>query len=75
VPRSAFVAFEIPAGQKLYLRNVRVTPHPVSSFPWPLILATGTVLVALLIVVAAWAIRRKRRAPTQSNVQQEKGTL
>jgi hypothetical protein len=34
VPRSVFVALEVPVGQKLYLRNVRLKRALMSPFPW-----------------------------------------
>jgi len=74
VPRSVFVAFEIPVGQKLYLRNVRVKPDPLASFPWLLVSIAGALVGVLVIAVAASAIVRKRRAPTQAQVRPEKGT-
>jgi hypothetical protein len=69
-PRSTFVAFEIPAGQKLYLRKVRVT-QAAASFPWILGLTAGALLVALLVILARWAILKKRRTAAQSTVPQE----
>jgi hypothetical protein len=68
LPRSAFVAFEIPVGQKLHLRNVRVKTDPVASFPWLLVFIIAALVVALVIVVVAWAIVKKRRAPTWGDV-------
>jgi hypothetical protein len=68
VPSSAFVAFEIPAGQKLYLRNVRVKTDPAASALWLLIFPAAALVVVLIVVVSAWAIMKKRRTPTQSGV-------
>ena len=65
---SVFVALEIPAGQKLYLRNVRVKTNPVASLPWLLISVAGG-LVLVVIALTGWAIMKRRRAPTQGTVQ------
>jgi hypothetical protein len=62
LPRSVFVAFEIPVGQKLYLRNVRLKTDPVASFPWLPVFMAGALVVVLVIVVAARAIVKKRKA-------------
>ncbi len=67
-PSSAFVAFEIPAGQKLYLRNVRVKTDPAPSALWLMVFPAAALVVLLVIVVLAWAIMKKRRAPTPSGV-------
>jgi hypothetical protein len=69
VPRTVFVAFEIPVGQKLYLRDVRVKPAPLSSFPWLLLLMAGAFAVVLVIALAAWATIKNRRARAQGKVQ------
>jgi hypothetical protein len=74
LPRTVFVAFEIPVGQKLYLRNVRLKSHPVASFPWLLVFMAGALVVLVFLAVAAWVIMRKRSVATQGNVQPEKGT-
>jgi hypothetical protein len=71
LPRSVFVTFEIPVGQKLHLRNVRVKPAPVSQFAWFLVLIAGGSVVVLVIALARWAIMKKRKAPTQGIVQAE----
>jgi hypothetical protein len=68
LPHSAFVAFEIPVGQKLYLRNVRVKTDPVASFPLLLVFVVGALVVVMVIALAARAIMKKRRAPTQGDV-------
>jgi hypothetical protein len=73
VPSSAFVGFEIPAGQKLYLRNVRVKTDSAASL-WLLVFPAAALVVMLIVVVSAWAIMKKRRAPTQVNVQPDKAT-
>jgi hypothetical protein len=64
VPNSAFVAFEIPAGQKLSLRNVRVKTEPSTTFAWLLVLIAAALVVGVVIAVTAWAIMRKQRALT-----------
>jgi len=68
VPNSAFVAFEIPAGQKLYLRNVRVKTEPAASALWLLVFPAAGLVVVLVVAASAWAIMKKRRAPTQGAV-------
>lgn len=73
LPRSVFVAFDIPAGQKLYLRNVRLKSDPEPSFPWILVFIAGALVVLVFLAVAAWVIRKKRKAPTPGNLQPEKG--
>lgn len=60
VPGSAFIAFEIPAGQRLYLRKVSATFEPPSTFPWVPIV--GVVVVVVLALVA-WIVVRKRKTP------------
>jgi hypothetical protein len=68
VPDSAFVAFEIPAGQKLYLRNVRVRADPVKSFPWLLGITATAAVVLLIVAFAVWAIMKKRALHAQDEV-------
>lgn len=62
VPRSAFIAFEIPAGQQLYLRKVVGKFEPMSSIAW--ILIGGAAAVVFLSIVA-WMFVRKRKASRQ----------
>jgi hypothetical protein len=71
-PQSVFVAFEIPVGQKIHLRNVRAKTDPASSYPRLLaVLAAG--LVAVFVVAAIWVIVMKRGAPPKGIVQPEQG--
>ena len=72
VPRSVFVAFDIPAGQKLYLRSVRLKSDPVASFPWLLVLIAGVFVVLALLAVAAWIIMRKRNVVIVAHSPKEK---
>jgi hypothetical protein len=63
LPGSVSVAFEIPAGQKLYVRNVRLKTDPVDNFPWLLVLAIGAVVVVLTLVVVGVVLKKKRMRP------------
>ena len=69
LPSSAFVAFEIPAGQKLYLRNVRMKAQRATILPWLLVAMFAAVVVMLAIVVVAWAISRKQGAQSSARAQ------
>jgi hypothetical protein len=69
LPSSVFVAFEMPAGQKLYLRNVRAKMEPVSFLPWLLLLMSAAVVGVLVIAVTAWALARKRGAAAPSQAE------
>jgi hypothetical protein len=60
LPHSVTLVFDIPAGQKLYLRNVRLKTDPVDSFPWLLVLAVGAVVLVLIIAVLVVVIKRRR---------------
>jgi hypothetical protein len=51
-PHSVFLAFDTPAGQKLYLRNVRATTETEPFWAW-LLVAAGLALGALLGVALA----------------------
>jgi hypothetical protein len=51
-PHTVFVAFAIPAGQKLYLRNVRATTEVEPFWPW-LLIAAAVSLGALLAIALA----------------------
>jgi hypothetical protein len=64
-PHSVVVAFEIPQGQKLHLRNVRVKTNSGASVRWLVVFVAAVLAVVLIISVAAWAIMKKSRAPTQ----------
>jgi hypothetical protein len=74
LPRSSFVAYEIPAGQRLYLRNVRVKTEIVRFFPWLYLLIAGALVLELVIAMAAWVIGRKRAAPPQDDVRPVRAT-
>jgi hypothetical protein len=58
LPHSVFVAFDIPAGQKLYLRNVRATTDAVPFWPWLLVLTAAALVMLLAVSVGAWFIMR-----------------
>jgi hypothetical protein len=64
LPDGVSFSFEIPAGQKLYLRNVRLKTEPVDSFPWLLVLAVGAVVLVLIVTVLVVVIKKRRKTPT-----------
>jgi len=72
VPNSAFVAFEIPAGQKLSLRNVRVKTEPGNSFLCVLVLIAVVLVVAVVITVTAWIIVKKQMARAEREFSDKK---
>jgi hypothetical protein len=67
-PHSVFVVFEIPAGQKLYLRNVRARTDVVPFWPWLLIVTAAALAALLAVTMAAWVIMRKVSRTSPSGV-------
>jgi hypothetical protein len=64
------ISFEMPAGPKLHLRNVKLKTEPVQT---PLIYHAAAVLGILLIAVVAFVVIRARRGKLHGGGQQVTG--
>jgi hypothetical protein len=67
-PHTVFVAFAIPAGQKLYLRNVRATTELDPFWPWLLVMAAIGLGALLAIALAIRTLMNRIHRTSHSAV-------